>query len=242
LHLLLKVADHRPWLVPPGPWIMRQTWNDLLFAHWPVPAETLRPLVPSYLQLDTFEGRCWLAVTPFHMTGVRLRAAPAIPGMLAFPEMNVRTCVSFGGKPGIFFFSLDAGSSLASWAARLTYRLPYFHAKMTVRNENGWINYESHRPHNAHFRAKYRPVSDVRIRDKGTLEHWLTERYCLYTIVGTRVFRCEIHHVPWPLQDAEAQIAENTMAAAAGITLPQVRPLLHYAKKLDVLIWPLKKS
>ena len=221
---------------------MQQTWNDLLFAHWPVPAETLRPLVPSALQLDAFQGRCWLAVTPFHMTGVRLRGAPPIPGTSAFPEMNVRTYVSFAGKPGIFFFSLDAGSLLASWAARLTYRLPYYDARMRVGNGNGWINYESHRGNGARFRGKYRPLSDIRIRDKGTLEHWLTERYYLYTVVRNSVFRAEIHHEPWPLQDAEAETSENTMARAAGIQLTEIPPLLHFSGKLDVLIWPLKRA
>lgn len=221
---------------------MEQVWNDLLFAHWPVRAETLRPLIPSALELDAFNGQCWLAVTPFHMTEVRLRATPALPGISAFPEMNVRTYVRFGGKPGVFFFSLDAGSRLAVWAARASYRLPYFFARMNVTAAEGWFHYESHRASSTGLRGKYRPVSGVRIRSKGSLEHWLTERYCLYTVVAGRVFRSEIHHQPWPLQDAEADIEENSMAAAAGIVLPEVAPLLHFAKSLDVLIWPLKKA
>lgn len=242
MHPLLKVVDHRPWPLPEGRGVMHQTWNDLLFAHWPVAPATLRPLVPSALALDTFDGKCWLAVTPFHMSGVRLRGTPAFPGISAFPEMNVRTYVTFGGKAGVFFFSLDAGSRLASWAARLTYRLPYFYADMRVGQENGWITYESRRDRNSRFRGRYRPASDVRVRRKGTLEHWLTERYCLYTVMAEGVHRGEIHHLPWPLQDAEAQIEENTMAAAAGVALPAIPPLLHFAKALEVLIWPLEKA
>ena len=242
MHPLLQVVDHRPWPLPAGTWIMHQTWNDLLFAHWPVAPATLRRLIPSVLALDTFDGNCWLAVTPFHMTEVGMRATPALPGISAFPELNVRTYVSFDGKPGVFFFSLDAGSRLASWVARLTYCLPYFYAHMRVSSDHGWITYESHRGKHAAFRGKYRPASDVRIRNKGTLEHWLTERYCLYTVVGGQIYRGEIHHAPWPLQDAEARIEKNTMATAAGVVLPSTPPLLHFAKRLAVLVWPLKKA
>ena len=220
---------------------MEQTWNDLLFAHWPVQPELMRALVPQQLSLDTFEGHCWIAVTPFHMTGVRGRFMPPIPGASAFPELNVRTYVSFGGKPGVYFFSLDAAKRLAVWAARTTYRLPYYFAHMETRNGDGWIHYRSSRiSGNAELRAQYRPLKPVQLRSPGTLEHWLTERYCLYTVARSTVFRAEIHHVPWPLQDAEAEIAQNTMAKAAGIELPQLHPVLHFAKRLQVLVWPLK--
>jgi uncharacterized protein YqjF (DUF2071 family) len=220
---------------------MEQTWNDLLFAHWPVPAEILRPLVPSALSLDAFAGQCWVAVAPFHMTGIRARGLPPIPGFASFPELNVRTYVTVGGKSGVYFFSLDAGSRAAVWAARAAYRLPYFHARMSVGHNDGWVTYSSCRNPDTTFVAKYRPVGAVRLRKPGTLEHWLTERYCLYTTSGDGLFRAEIDHAQWPLQDAEAEIMENTMAGAAGIKLPELSPLLHFARKLPVLIWPLQK-
>ena len=220
---------------------MEQTWNDLLFAHWPVPAQMLRPLVPASLALDTFDGESWVAVAPFHMTGVRPRFVPPIPGISAFPELNVRTYVSFDGKPGVFFFSLDAASRLAVWAARSTYHLPYYFAKMEARTDGNWISYSSSRKNaKANLRAQYRAIRPVEVRAPGTLEHWLTERYCLYTVRGRSVFRAEIHHEPWPLQDAEAEFGENTMARAAGIQLPGIPPVLHFAKRLRVLVWPLK--
>jgi len=220
---------------------MEQTWNDLLFAHWPVPPELMRALVPQQLSLDTFDGECWVAVAPFHMTRVRARFVPPIPGVSAFPELNVRTYVTVGGKPGVYFFSLDAASRLAVWAARAGYRLPYHFAHMEISNRDGRIQYRSSRTGGeAELRADYRPVTPVQLRAQGTLEHWLTERYCLYTVARGEVFRAEIHHEPWPLQDAEAQIAQNTMAKAAGIELPRISPLLHFAKRLQVLIWPLK--
>lgn len=222
---------------------MQQTWNDLLFAHWPVPQEQLRPLVPAKLPLDTFNGQCWVAVVPFHMSGIRARFMPAIPGTSALPELNVRTYVTYGGKPGVYFFSLDAGSRLAVWGARTFYKLPYSLAQMHVKDREGWITYSSSRFNSAaEFRGRYCPVGPVQLRAPGSLERWLTERYCLYTVSGGIVHRSEIHHPRWPLQDADAEIQTNSMAAAAGIPLPSATPLLHFCKKLDVLIWPLKKA
>ena len=222
---------------------MVQTWNDLLFAHWPVRPEALRQLVPNELPLDTFDGQCWIAVTPFHMTGVRPRFVPPLTGLSAFPELNVRTYVTVGGKAGVYFFSLDAASRTAVWAARVSYHLPYFFARMEVNEKDGGFEYRSWRvQQEARLRVQYSPVRAVQLRTPGTLEYWLTERYCLYTVVHGSVFRAEIHHEQWPLQDAEAEIAENTMASAAGIHLPQTAPLLHFAKKSEVLVWPLKMA
>jgi hypothetical protein len=220
---------------------MQQTWNDLLFAHWPVSPEVMRKLVPTSLPLDTIDGQCWIAVTPFHMRGVRGRFIPPIPGTSAFPELNVRTYVSYGGKPGVYFFSLDAGSRLAAWAARMTYHLPYFRAEMCVTENDGWINYHSIRDQ-AELKARYRPIAPVSLRNRGSIEHWLTERYCLYTMIRNSVYRAEIHHEPWALQDAECEFSANSMAASAGIQLPGIQPLLHFAKRLQVLIWPLKRA
>lgn len=220
---------------------MQQTWNDLLFAHWPVAGETLRPLVPAALTLDSFAGQHWVAVTPFHMTGVRPRGVPRLPALSRFPELNVRTYVRFGEKGGVYFFSLDAARRLAVWSARRLYRLPYFYARMRVEEDQGWIRYRSYRASGPEFKGKYRPIGSVEPRAKGTLEHWLTERYCLYTTSGSSLYCAEIHHQPWPLRDAEAEIEINTMAEAAGITLPQDPTLLHFAKRLEVLFWPLTK-
>jgi hypothetical protein len=239
---------------------MKQTWNDLLFAHWPIPLAELRPLVPDQLTLDIFDGQCWIGVVPFWMSGIRARGAPQIPGLSRFPELNVRTYVTNGRKPGVYFFSLDITSRIAVWGARTFYHLPYFHAAMDTREERGRILYCSrrdarslrsrggrarpslHEPDTAEFRGSYRAVGPPRVREKGSLEHFLTARYCLYTLHEEQIYRCDIHHLPWPLQDAEASIECNTMAAAAQIALPDAAPLLHFSKKLDVLIWPLRRA
>jgi uncharacterized protein YqjF (DUF2071 family) len=222
--------------------MMAQTWHDLLFAHWPVDAGALRPLVPRELPLDTFDGRCWVGIAPFHMSHIHAHGLPPLPGLSRFPELNLRTYVTLDGKPGVYFFSLDAANRSAVWAARSFYRLPYFYASMSVEARDTWINYDSRRcAGKAEFRGRYRAVSEVRLREKGSLENWLTERYCLYVVANGKIYRAEIHHQQWPLQDAQAEIDVNTMASAAGIPLPQSPPLLHFARKLEVLIWGLRK-
>lgn len=222
---------------------MKQIWHDLLFAHWPLPPAVLWPLVPSQLALDIFDGECWVGVVPFRMSGIHARALPPLPGLSRFPELNVRTYVMHGGKPGVYFFSLDAANLPAVWAARAFYHLPYFHANMTSHEHGGSIHYASRRHQDgAEFRGSYRPTGEVRAREKGSIEHWLTERYCLYTVHRGQLYRGEIHHLPWLLQDAEAEFETNTVAAAAGIVLPASKPLLHFARRQDVLIWLLRRA
>ena len=218
---------------------MRQVWHDLLFAHWQVNPDNLRPLVPAPLELDIYDGHAWVAVTPFHMSDVRMRALSPILGMSAFPELNVRTYVKFGGVPGVFFFSLDAASRMAVIGARAAFFLPYYHAEMQAEVEGETIRYRSRRrSSSAEFRGSYRPVTRPRQRERGSLEHFLTERYCLYAVTPRgQLLRADIHHLPWPLQDAEAEIEVNTMAEAAGIRLPDQPPLLHFVKRLEVLVW-----
>src|SRR5215813_5206086 len=167
---------------------MAQTWHDLLFAHWPIDPAVLRQLVPPQLPLDLFQGRCWIGVVPFRMSNIYMRYCPPIPGCSRFPELNVRTYVTLEGKAGVYFFSLDAAKLMAVWAARTFYHLPYFHAEMSCRNDGESITYRSSRRREvADFRGKYRPTKPVELALPGTLEHWLTERYCLYTMVGSEV-------------------------------------------------------
>jgi uncharacterized protein YqjF (DUF2071 family) len=220
---------------------MAQNWHDLLFAHWPVERDVLSSLLPRELTPDEFDGQCWVGVIPFRMSRIRLRGMPPFPVLSAFPELNVRTYVKCQDRPGVYFLSLDAASLLAVKAARAFYKLPYFHATMSCRERNGEIIYSSVRRNGrAILRSQYHPVNPVQAAEPNTLKHWLTERYCLYTVRDHRVYRAEIHHQPWPLQDAEAEIAINSMAEAAGIHLPEIAPQLYFAKKLEVIVWPLR--
>lgn len=233
-------VGHRPWPLPQLPWIMFQSWRDLLFAHWPVPWETLRALVPAELVLERYDGSAWVGLTPFRLAGLRPRCLPALPGLSEFPEMNLRTYVRVGEKPGIFFFSLDAASWPAVWGARTFYRLPYRHAEMLVRPSGGWIHYQSLRDGGAaEFVGRYRPTGSSFRAEPGTLEHFLIERYALYVVLRSgKILRGDIHHGVWSLQAAEAEIERNTMASAHGIALPEAAPVLHFAARQDTLVWP----
>jgi uncharacterized protein YqjF (DUF2071 family) len=220
---------------------MAQSWHDLLFAHWAVDPAVLLPHIPAGLEIDTFKGRAWLGIVPFRMSGVRLRWTPPLPWLSAFPELNVRTYVTAEGKPGVWFFSLDAANPVAVAAARLSFHLLYFNARMKCSEVDGWIEYESERSHpgapGAVFEAQYRPAGEFFEAQQGTLEYFLTERYCLYSASDGRIYRGEIHHPPWLLQPAEAQLTRNSMAAAAGLAVPADLPLLHFAKRQDMVAW-----
>ncbi len=224
---------------------MAQTWEDLLFAHWPVQPERLRPLLPEAVPLDVREGSAWVGVTPFRVGAFRLRGVPHVPGITAFPELNVRTYTTIDGKPGIWFMSLDAASALAVAGARRAYRLPYFRARMECRESGSWIEYRSRRVSSdgepAEFAGRYWATGPESSPVPGSLEHWLTERYCLYTLDERgELLRADIHHPPWPLRAAEAGFELNTMAEPYGLELDSPPALLHFARRQDVLIWGLR--
>ena len=236
---VVEHVEHRPWELPSGPWTNAQTWEELAFLHWRVDEAQLQPLVPDGLELDTFDGAAWLGITPFQLTGFRARGLPPLPGASAFPELNVRTYVTRDGKPGIWFFSLDAGSRLAVEAARRLYRLPYVHSRIAIDRRHGHVHYEASRE-GAVFSARYRGVGDFFHAVPGSVESFLSERYCLYAAVDDGLYRADIHHLPWPLQAGEATVELNTMAPA-GVELPDDEPLVHYAHRLDVVVWPLER-
>jgi uncharacterized protein YqjF (DUF2071 family) len=219
---------------------MRQTWNDLLFAHWPVDREALRPLVPATFEIDVFDGQAWVGVVPFYMTDVAPRLVPPLPWVSAFPELNVRTYVTVDGKPGVYFFSLDAGNPVAVGAARTLLNLPYYSAHMSADNRAGEVHYRSRRagPPAAEFEAVYHGLDDRYPAMARTLEHFLTERYCLYALNHRSIaYRLEIHHLPWSLESAQAMIMKNTVADAAGIRLPAIAPMLHFSKRQEMVCW-----
>jgi uncharacterized protein len=235
----LSETEHRPWPLPEGQWLMGQSWEDLLFAHWRVDAAVVRELVPSGLTVDEHDGSAWLGITPFELTGFRLRGTPPLPVVSRFPEINVRTYVTAEDKPGIWFFSLDTSSLVAVEAARRAYKLPYFHARISLERRGRRVGYAAaRRDGNRFFEASYAPAGEAAEPKSGSLEHFLTERYCLYAADESGLHRAEIHHGPWRIGPAEASIDENTMAPE-GLE-PHGEPLLHLAERQDVVIWPLE--
>ena len=238
---IINQVTHRPWPLPASPWLMTQSWHHLLFAHWPVDAALLRGRVPPGLPLDLYEGQAWIGIVAFRMTNVAPRFVPALPWVSQFAELNVRTYVTVGGKPGVYFFSLDAESALAVAAARSLLHLPYFTAQMQVHCEMRRVDYSCRRVGNggpAELVARYEPVGPPFHAEPGTLDHFLTERYCLYNVDARfRAYRLEIHHPPWTLQRAEATFTVNTMTEAAGVRLPAIGPVLHFSPRQDTLTW-----
>lgn len=234
---------------------MTQNWNDLLFAHWPIAPATMAALLPAGLEVDTFDGYAWAGVVPFWMDGIRHRIpgsadrSTAIPMVETFPELNLRTYVRsrLTGRAGVFFFSLDATSLLAVIGARTIFHLPYYFANMARETANdGTVRYKSRRlftrdeiSFQATYRGLGRPI-DASPNHPGSIEHFLTERYCLFTTFRGRVLVGNIHHKPWPLEPAEAEIRTNRLAAPHGLVLPVRPPLLHFSRELEVYIWSLE--
>jgi uncharacterized protein YqjF (DUF2071 family) len=228
-------TGHRPWPLPETPWMNAQSWIDLAFLHWRVDATELGRQVPESVELETFDGSAWLGLTPFALHGFRVRGLPPLPRVSSFPELNVRTYVTRDGKPGIWFFTLDAASSLAVEAAKRLYKLPYHHARMRCERVEDHVQFSLERAA-ASFRARYRGAGDLFHAEQGSLEAFLTERYCLYTEDAGRLYRAEIHHPPWALQRGEVTIDENTMAP---VPLPDDEPHVLFSPRQDVVVWPL---
>ncbi len=215
-------------------WVQRQEWRDLLFAHWPVRASVLRPLVPRSLELDCFDGQAWVCIVAFRMTGVRLRWLPSLPWLSAFPELNLRTYVRYRGQSGIYFFSLDTPNPLAVTVARRWYHLPYHRAEITIRSDQDGISYDCRRRQRdappTTLGVDYRPIGDAFRANPGSLEHFLVERYALYCpSADGKIHACRVQHPAWELMPAEAEFRHNSLTEAAGFSLPETEPLLWYS-------------
>ena len=241
-HHSLSETAHRPYLLPHGQWIMEQSWHDLLFAHWSFPLDVVQRAVPSELPVDTFEGKAWVGVVPFHLRGLRARGLPSIPALSSFPELNLRTYVTIDGKPGVYFFSLDAANRLAVAGARALFHLNYFEALMSITRGAEGFTYLSRRTDRrgnpADFSARYRSNGKGFRAAPGTLEYFLVERYCLYAVSrAQRVYRLNIHHKPWLLQPAEAQVDATALFTAAGLPTPTDQPLLHFSAIQEMIGW-----
>jgi len=243
---ILARASHRPWPAPTRPWALAMTWRDLLFAHWPVDPDALRPSLPEGLELDTRDGAAWLGVVPFRMEGVRHRLAPPVPGLSAFPELNLRTYVTVGGKPGVYFYSLDATSRPAIETARALFGLNYLKARMSCRRAGDEVIYESERTDRrgppAGLRCRYRAEGEPFHADPGSLEAFLTERYCLYAVRAGRLLRGEIHHAPWPLRGASWEYETCDMSRLAGVELEGPPASVLMAARLAVVAWTARRA
>ncbi|WP_375416454.1 YqjF family protein [uncultured Hymenobacter sp.] len=234
-----------PVTLPP---LMRQTWRNLLFAHWPVPAALLRPYLPARLEVDTFEGQAWVGVVPFTMSGIRPLGLPAVPGLSRLHELNVRTYATLDGAPGVWFLSLDATNALGVWAARTFFHLPYLYANISFGNTETGRRMEARRTHQgaapATFRAEWTPGTFLPPSRPGTLAYFLTERYRLFTagpdlaqgLRGHDLWQGRLWHAPWRLRAAELHTWESTLLESHGLPTPAGPPLLYAADAVDVWV------
>lgn len=228
----------------PSGWpIMYQSWGELLFMHWPVPMDSLRPLIPEPLVIDTFDGVAWVGITPFTMWGLRPVLLPAVPFLSESHELNVRTYVHLDGVPGVWFFSLDANNPLAVWGARLAFHLPYFAARMSMERRDRTLHFASRRTHRhaapAEFEASWTVGDRLPTPEPGSLDFFLIERYCLYTARADHLYRVRIFHRPWPLHTARLLSYSSTMVESQGLPSPEGEPLLHQqGDPLRVRVWP----
>jgi len=232
----LRETEHRPWPLPTGRWLIAQTWEDVLFAHWRVPALDVQALLPVGLRVDEFDGSAWLGFNAFRVDGLRVHGALPVPWVSSFPQLNVRTYVTAGGKPGVWFFSLDTPSALAVETARLVYRLPWHQSRLTIEARGNRLEYSSTRSAGKAFSARVSPGGGAAPAGPGSLEHFLVERYCLYLTEGGHVARAELHQRPWQLEPAAGAVDLNTMVPD-GLELPDAPPLLHVARLQDALAW-----
>jgi uncharacterized protein YqjF (DUF2071 family) len=228
---------------PEGMPMMHQSWGKLLFMHWRIDEKLLRPLIPERLTIDTFDGSAWIGVIPFTIWDMRALPPfmPAMPGFSSMHELNVRTYVHFDKVPGVWFHSLDANSSLAVMAARMLYHLNYLNAEIELDQQDITVNYSLRRTDEppAEFDATWIIGDTMPYAHPGTLEFFLTERYCLYAENRGEIYRARIHHEPWPLQKAEVTSLSSTMIESHGLPTPAGEPVLQYAEELSVDIWPL---
>jgi uncharacterized protein len=228
------------------PWIMAQTWHDLLFAHWPLDSSQMSHLIPGGVELDTFEGQAWVGVVLFRLSGVRLRGLPPMPLVSGFPEVNVRTYVRLGEQHGVYFLSLDADNRLATILARPWFHLAYHYAHIRQKSVADRLYFASKRSERyqpqAEIATVYAPCSRAFASCPGSLEQWLTERYCFFARTNDMLLCCEIDHSPWQLQQARASFPKNTLALAHGIELPPIEPLLHFSRYIQATFCPPRRA
>jgi len=228
---------------PSGPSLLKQTWDKLLFMHWQVPLEKLRPLIPPCLEIDTFHGGAWVGITPFTVRDSHPSFTPPLPWLSSFHEVNVRTYVHLDGVPGVWFFSLDASSEVAVMAARTFYHLPYFSADITIEEEGRRIHYDATRNDPdwpAELTVTWSPSPDVRGAEVGTLEYFWVERYCLFSALENTLYRARIFHQPWPLRDVPLANYKTNLLAPLGLSVPDDKARLLAGGPVRTEIWPVE--
>nr|WP_246238225.1 DUF2071 domain-containing protein [Alkalicoccus luteus] len=212
-------------------------WEHVLFLHWEADAEAFQAQLPEGMELDTFNGRAVLGIIPFWMTGISLTRLPAL-SRLSFPELNLRTYVRVNGRPGIYFFFLDASHPLANRIANTFFLLPYRPARFHV-SDKGAVSFQHRQKQGETFHVRYRPDSPVFEAEHGSFAWWATERYHFFTKKAGSIWQGDIQHRPWPLQKASMTILDNTISSRNMQPGRMLDPL--YSRKLAVTAAGIKR-
>lgn len=228
------------------PWVGQQEWRDILFMHWPVPYEILKPYVPAPFKLETYNRQAWVSVILLQAKNSRLRGMPTMMSYPSFLQMNVRTYINFDGEPGIYFFSVDANHKLTVTTAKGLLKLPYELAEMEMKRDKDHIMFKSKRKKVNQIvpsiTANYRPSLQRIAHQRGTLSHWLTERYCFWLINGKRVMKGPLSHLPWELYDVTLDLNMTDMIPFLSDRYKQENPLVHYAKSVNAYLYPFEQT
>jgi uncharacterized protein YqjF (DUF2071 family) len=239
---ILERTAHRPWPLPERPWRWLQGWKDLLFCHWAMPPEALRPHLPSRLEIDTKDGTAWVSAVAFHMARVRPRWLPPFRPVSDFLELNLRTYVRLDDRPGVFFLSIHAGKRLAVRVARWLSPLPYSYARMQWSRHQQEHRFLCSGQPEPIFDARYTTTSQSFVADQGSLDEWLLERYCLYLgDPNGGLVSAEIHHEPWSVKKVDAEISSNRLGRPFGIALSSSPDRAHFSPGVEALAWPFEQ-
>ncbi len=236
MHSSLGHTTHRPWPLPDEEWTWKQSWLHLAFIHYPIDANAVQARIPTNLRVQEFDGTAWVGIVPFLMCDVRRGNLPSFSTLGAFPEVNLRTYVECNGRPGVWFFSLDADSWPVVLGGRVLYGAPYFKASMSHTLEGAGFRIESVRARDGTcFRATCLPVGPAFRSRPGSFEHWMAERYCLYSRVRGATICTDVHHRPWPLQAADIQVHQSDLMAAEGLMAGEGAPRCHFSSGVEVV-------
>ncbi len=227
---------------PEGRPAMYHSWRHLTFLHWAVPAEEMQRLLPPGLTVDTFEGVAYVGLVAFTMCDMRLSWMPALPGLRASHETNVRTyVVDENGVPGVWFFSLDAANLAFVHIARAWYYLPYRKSAMRIRSNDEAVAYRSDSSL-AGCAVEVETCGELSVAEPGSLAFFLIERYVLYSSRRGRLFSGRVHHTPYPLRAVQCGFVEEGLIKATQIERPDVAPLVHFSPGVDVEVFGLERS
>ncbi|MBX3257455.1 MAG: DUF2071 domain-containing protein [Chitinophagaceae bacterium] len=233
---ILIDTSHRPFKLPHGQWKYYQEWINALFLHWTIPFDILRKHVPKNLNIDTFDGDCYVSLVAFTMQKIRPKYLPSISFISDFDEINLRTYINNDNKQGVYFLNIEAAKSLSTFVAKLLSGLPYEKADIK-RTDKIFVSTNTQKE----FHLDTEFIVKEKLQNKSELDKWLTERYCLFLDKDNELYRYDIHHKEWEIKTVELKRL-NLHYKVGDIDLTERQPrLTHYSDGVKVIAWQRQK-